>query len=350
MIRSYKFIETDHQKLHNNIIAFFDRIEFETGEFSTSFFETDFYNDIVAHHSKVLKQSLKELFEYLRDSFSQEQRTDFINKVRLSCDIQRICNREDSPFLIDDIDENIREIVKKLAIDLYTQVLNGKHAKAIYGSLQEHFEAFKEYNPIFKCPTCGLSPAKSSAEKRDDYDHYLPKTLFPFSVINFKNLVPICTDCNKKDAKGDKDILAINGDRKLFYPYDESHKGISVSCEVVNDTLEADENNLEFSFSYSTEDNRGEEIESWKTIYKIEDRYKRRAKGKGRNWYQNYWEYMNDPTYKDIDTNLKRQAYFRRESKDIDSEFIKLPVIEAIEETTFLRASIEVNQYSMSFN
>lgn len=349
MIRSYKFIETDHQNLHNNIIAFFERIEFEIGEFDSSFFDNDFYNNIVIHHPKILEQSLKEVFEYLRDNFSQEERTTFINKIKLSCNIQRICNREDIPIYLENIDKKIKELIKKFAKDLYVQILNGKHVKSVYGSLQEHFEKLKGLNPVFKCPTCGLSPAKSSAEKKDDYDHYLPKSLFPFSSVNFKNLVPICTDCNSSDVKGDEDILTINNNRKLFYPYDESHKGISVFCHVINDVLDTNENNLEFTFTFSTEDNRVEEIESWKTIYKIDDRYKRRAKGKGKNWYHHYWEFMNDPTFKNIDNESKKRSYLKRENKNTDNEFIKLPVIEAIEKTTFLKASTEAKKYSMNF-
>ncbi len=347
MIKSYQFVETEHHNVHNNIMAFFDRIEFEEGEYSTDFYENDFYENIVSHHPKILEAPLKSIFEEIK-YWEQDNRSLFINAIRNSNDIDRICKREIVPTRIGEIEENLRNTVSELFTKLYVQVLNGDNVKNTYGSLQEHFKEFKTPNSVFKCPTCGLMSSKSKEEKRDDYDHYLPKHLFPFSSVNFQNLIPICTDCNGTDVKGKNDILSINDNRKIFYPYDNTHTGIKITCEVTNDRVGVSESDLNYSFNYTTaEENREEEIESWKTIFKINSRYQKRAKGKGNNWYKHFWEFMNDPTFKDIPEDDKRSSYLRNELRNIDLEFIKLPVIEAIEKTSFVKASIEAKLYSM---
>lgn len=347
MIKSYRFVETKHNKLHSNIMNFFNRIEFEEGEYSINFYDKGFYKNIVSHHPIILEAPLKSIFEEIK-VWEQDKRSEFIDIIRKSNNIERICRREIIPVRIKDIDENLRDTISDLFTKLYIQVLNGDSTKKTYGSLQDHFMELKTPNKVFKCPTCGLMASKSKEEKRDDYDHYLPKHLFPFSSVNFQNLIPICTDCNGTDVKGKNDILSINDNRRIFYPYDNTHTGIKVTCSVTNDNIGVKESDLNYSFNFTTmEGNREEEIESWKTIFKIDDRYQKRAKGKGDNWYRHFWEFMNDPTFKDFPEEDKRDIYFNNELRSVDLEFIKLPVIEAIENTSFVKASIEVEQYSM---
>lgn len=343
MLRVYSYIETPHHFLNDNLLAFFDRIEFETGNYSSTFFDVDFYNSIVSHHPKILEAPLKSIFEVIKQ-WDQEKRSDFCEKVRESNDIEAICKREVNPLKIDDIDKEITDTVniKKLYSDLYKQVLYGDQCKRTYGDMQEHFKLFKsDENDIFKCPICGLIPQNTKEEKKEDYDHLLPYTIYPFSSVNFKNLAPICVDCNS-DYKEDKDVLD-NAGMKIFFYYDESHKGIKIDASLDN------EKDYEFSFSYSTIDNRSEEIESWKNIFEITDRYAKRAKGKADNWYRHYWEFLEDPTYKSIDINLKKSMYFSLYDKDKDTEVIKSPVIAAMENSTLSKAYQEQANYKMQF-
>ena len=343
MLRVYSYIETPHHFLNDNLIAFFDQIEFETGNYSSAFFDTDFYNNIVSHHPKILEVPLKSIFEVIKQ-WDQEKRSDFCRKVRESNDIEAICRREVNPLKLDEIDKEITDAVdiKKLFSDLYKQVLYGDYCKRNYGDMQEHFKLFKSSeNEIFKCPVCGLIPQNTKEEKKEDYDHLLPYTIYPFSSVNFKNLAPICVDCNS-DYKEDKDVLD-NVGRKIFFYYDESHKGIKIDANLDN------EKDYQFSFSYSTFDDRSEEIESWKNIFGITERYTKRAKGKADNWYRHYWEFLQDPTYKSIDINVKKSMYFSLYDKDIDTEVIKSPVITAMEKSTLSKAYQELAKFKMQF-
>jgi hypothetical protein len=344
VLRSYKFVETAHRQLHNNIIAFFNRIEFETGNYSSTFFDADFYNQIVSHHKTILEKPLKQIFAIIKN-WDQTKRSRFCQRIKESNDLKRICKRELAPLKLSDIDKEITDNVdiKKLFSDLYKQVLYGDNCKTSYGNMQDHFKLFKSpENDIFKCPICGLLPQNSKEEKKEDYDHLLPYTIYPFSSVNFENLAPICVDCNS-DYKKDKDVLDNEG-KRIFYYYDDTHRGIRIEAKLEN------EKENSFSFSYTTIDDRKEEIGSWNQIFAITDRYEKRAKGKSDNWYRHYWEFLEDPSYKDIELEMKKKIYFSISEKDPDLEVIKPPVIVAMEKSAILtKAYQEAAKHKMVF-
>ena len=343
MLRAYKFIETPHRYLNENLIEFFNKIEFENGDYSSNFFEDDFYDKIVSHHPKILETPLKNIYEVIKN-WEQDKKTEFCRRVRESNEIESICKRKITPLKIEDLDQEITDNVdiKKLFSDLYKQVLYGEHSKKCFGDMQAHFRLFKsKENEIFKCPICGLIPQNTKEEKKEDYDHLLPYTIYPFSSVNFKNLAPICVDCNS-DYKGDKDVLDNLG-RKIFFYYDESHKGIKINAKL------DDEINYNFSFSFVTDDDRDEEIESWKDIFGITERYLNRAKGKADNWYKQFWEFLMDPTYKDIDIETKKKMYINIYEKDKDTEIIKSPIINAMENSILSQAYRAAAERKMLF-
>ncbi len=343
MLTPYKFIETPHRFLNENIISYFNRIEFEIGNYSANFFDKDFYSDIVSHHKKILEEPLKSIFEIIKN-WEQGKRTDFCNRIRESNDIERICKRQISPLKIIEIDREITDVIdiKKLFADLYKQVLYGSHCKTIYGDMQEHFKLFKSAeNEIFKCPICGLIPQNSREEKKEDYDHLLPYTIYPFSSVNFKNLAPICVDCNS-DYKEDKDVLDNDG-KKIFFYYDDLHEGITIKATLENEAEYA------FSFDFSTIDDRNEELQSWNEIFDINTRYIKRARGKADNWFRHYWEFLEDPTYKHVDIDTKKSIYSSIYKKDPDTESIKSPVILAMENSKLSVAYQESARFKMNF-
>ncbi|MGE1166871.1 hypothetical protein ACQJ0Y_27480, partial [Peribacillus simplex] len=90
--------------------------------------------------------------------------------------------------------------------------------------------------------------------------------LYPFSSINFRNLVPCCDKCNSLQVKGQKDIIALSTG-KLFFPYDDNHKGLSLNVHVKHDNPEIEK--IDWEFIFHSSDNKSDEIESWKTIYSI---------------------------------------------------------------------------------
>ena len=94
-----------------------------------------------------------------------------------------------------------------------------KHYSAIYNSLKHKL-----------CPFCGIdsldSPNRNN--RREDDDHYLPKSEYPFAAVNLRNVVPACRKCN--DYKGRNDPIFAAGQRfRALDPY--SHAGFTVRLE-----------------------------------------------------------------------------------------------------------------------
>lgn len=121
-----------------------------------------------------------------------------------------------------------------------------------------------------------MSPIESAeSHYREDNDHYLPKADFPFSSVNFQNLVPLCSKCNKK-CKSTKNPFAAG--RVSFYPFDTTHTNIEVSINIIDnpdlDYRTLRENDIEISFS-----NDPNKTSTWDWLFKIKERYNEETRG-----------------------------------------------------------------------
>jgi hypothetical protein len=195
--------------LHQHIIEFFNRIEFETGYFDETFFGEDFL-DIVNRHPTILKKRCGDIYNVFR-RLSQSTRSTICEQIRRSNNIEEICKGNYTPIKLDRHVKGFRKELRKFFINLYTQVLDGKGFRVKYGTtLRHHFDDFSRANEeITKCPICGISELKKAADDiRDQYDHFLPKSLYPFSSVNFENLVLSCIECNSPQVKGDHDPIS----------------------------------------------------------------------------------------------------------------------------------------------
>jgi hypothetical protein len=113
---------------------------------------------------------------------------------------------------------------------------------------------------------------------QEDYDHYLPKGKYAFNAVAMKNLAPICDKCNKKYKIQQDPLRKQDGvRRKAFYGYAAANSGInfSITLAPVNGAL-IDPGSLcpENIKLEITAPGREEELEGWKEVFKIEERYK----------------------------------------------------------------------------
>ena len=144
-----------------------------------------------------------------------------------------------------------------------------------------------------KCPFCGITDMLGVYHsKREAYDHYLPKGIYPFNSINFRNLVPACHYCNssyktsKDVAFTPKDPVGRNQRRKVFYPYATS----SCKCQI-EITIDLNTPDIEYlapsdvQLTFGSTATR-EEVDTWKDVYGIEERYKAKCCSKtgGKFW------------------------------------------------------------------
>jgi len=99
-----------------------------------------------------------------------------------------------------------------------------------YDEKTKEYNAYKfvELLDLKTCPYCNRNYI-SMLEKengrgkqtRPELDHFHPKSIYPFLAINYYNLIPSCSTCNK--LKSDDDSL------KLLHPYDNSINDINIT-------------------------------------------------------------------------------------------------------------------------
>ncbi|ADU66433.1 hypothetical protein Selin_1704 [Desulfurispirillum indicum S5] len=153
------------------------------------------------------------------------------------------------------------------------------------GRIDEHYQAFMQANTTGKCPFCGITEMLGVYHTgREAYDHYLPKAIYPFNSINFRNLAPACHYCNSSYKLSKDPARNATGRRKAFYPYATDASPIEIT--VVLNTPDIDRltpADIQLTFGPDTV---REEIEAWKEVYGIDERYKAKCcdESSGKYW------------------------------------------------------------------
>ena len=347
MINTYSFYESDVNKLNDFVLKFFEKIESEKGDFSSDFFEREFYENLVKRHRGILKNEFKEIYYAVKD-WEQKDKTALFKIIRDSNEIKRICSGDIKPAKESDIPELIREKLITFFKSLYDKVLFKEIFEENYGNRKQHYHAFKRYgrNNYTLCPACGLRELHNDEEFiTEQYDHYLPKDIYPLSAVNFRNLVPVCSDCNSFLVKSNNDILRHKG--KVYYPFDDNHQSIQIKVDIEKDDAN-DLKNIEWKIDYSCEKGKEDELYSWKQIYDIESRYSLHITGNIDSWNSNLWEFMNNTeSIDDIPEESKRFNSYLRSKKDriLETQTLKLVydsnLKKAMKKQTF---SVDINR------
>ncbi len=229
-------------------------------------------------------------------------------------DIEKVCANDPATHIARYADILVvhQELGEQLAVffkGLYSQQLIGLAAlRQKIGDIDEHYKAFMGANKTGKCPFCGIADMQGVYHStREAYDHYLPKGLYPFNSINFRNLVPACHHCNssyktsKDPAYMPKDPAGSTDRRKVFYPYANPAHNIEVTIEFNKpdvDHLAPDD--IQISFGPPA---LNEEIETWKDVYGIEERYRGKLlDGDGKAWLAEVldeWRWKDDSAGKE---------------------------------------------------
>jgi 5-methylcytosine-specific restriction endonuclease McrA len=234
---------------------------------------------------------LQQIFEDFK-TLSDEQ----LDKLKLwhhsNNDVEGLCSAQDElePATYSDVSnlsENLSNHLKSFYKNLYSHdFLTLKSVSGRIGNIDDHYQAFISQNKQGKCPFCGISDTLGNDQSiRDAYDHYLPKSKYPFNSINFKNLVPTCHTCNS-GYKSVKNTLFTNAGvrRKAFYPFSQNTHSIDLSITLdAIDWTEISSNDIEL---HSGPEDIREEIDTWADVYGIEERYKAKCCGEndGKNW------------------------------------------------------------------
>lgn len=213
-------------------------------------------------------------------------------------DIEALCNNDPlkapgTYTQIKTINAELEKQLKTFCQNLFTDVIHLKAVTRRTAEIDAHYDAFVTVNDEGKCPYCGYGDIKSQhRSRREAYDHFLPKGTYPFNSVNFKNLAPMCNECNssyklQQDPLRNLDpLLKANSGtrRKAFYSYATAASGISIHLTLSSTAI--DPLSPSAIALNITALGRDEELESWKDVFGIEERYKDKCCGKndGKAW------------------------------------------------------------------
>lgn len=206
-------------------------------------------------------------------------------------DLERVCANDPAvnPARYKDVVAQYPILGKRLASffrGLYDNSFLGLSAiKEKIGDIKDHNKQFFEKNKAGKCPFCGIGDLKGIHHtRREAYDHYLPKYRYPFNSINFRNLAPACHECNSTYKLSKDPAQNTAGRRKAFNPYAAVAYSVQIQITLRHadiDTLKPADIAIQFGPAALTS-----ELDTWKDVYGIEERYKAKFCGEndGKYW------------------------------------------------------------------
>jgi hypothetical protein len=279
-------------------------------------------------------KAIYDLFKNLDPAQRQQVSTwyDHNNDIEALC----ACDPDKPPATYTDIgaiDANLRTALEVFCKSLFTNVIHLKAVTARIGEIGGHYTAFVTENRIGKCPYCGYGDIKGQYHSyREAYDHYLPKNIYPFNSVNFRNLAPMCHECNStyKLRKDPIRQTIANGSkrRKAFYSYAEVDPsitvGVTLSAQHVADLLPQ---NLKLELASP---GREEEVETWRDVFGIDERYKAKLCGEseGIAWLQQMVEERENVDLT-RDQLLAATFSYAERSPFADTNFLKKPFLMA---------------------
>lgn len=249
--------------------------------------------------------------------------------------IEKLCNGELTPVTYRDlnkIDINLSIEIQKICGRLYKYIIDRKPFYSIFGTKRAFYKQIIAEETVCSC--CGVGTMLNKHQNPvGALDHYFPVKHYPFSSINFKNLIPICDICNSK-YKTQKDTLflitKIKNRKskknqsirrfKAFYPYSKGYDMIDVSVNILsNDLTKLSPNDLVINYSL---DNYSDELENWERLFSVSEIHKSNLLDRStRSFINTQFDMMNLGFTFDQCCNLYSNNLF------YDKNFLRLPYL-----------------------
>jgi hypothetical protein len=144
---------------------------------------------------RCLDGPIKKIDELFQNQLSAAQRARVCDWYDNNNDIEALCANDPHkvPGTYSDfeaINSALASGLKTFCLSLFTDVIHLKAITRRTGEIQAHYDAFLIANDEGKCPYCGYGDIKGQHHStREAYDHFLPKGIYPFNSVNFKNLI-----------------------------------------------------------------------------------------------------------------------------------------------------------------
>ncbi len=143
----------------------------------------------------------------------------------------------------------------------------------VESELGAYYTDFINENDQNVCPFCGLLPIDTEYDPtREAFDHYLPKSKYPFNSLNLKNLAPSCYKCNSGNKRDYDPLHDKSGTRrKAFYPFCEKIPDISIDINIIKKNwIKLKPEMLSIDLKCATAQ---EETDTWNELFRIKQRY-----------------------------------------------------------------------------
>lgn len=289
MLFSYQYIHHSMEKMQAFIDYIFDKVWCKASvlDYDISLFDQnrDLKEIIEGFHytepkgAEFFVKGIQEIFSLFKTLSLAE-----INQLKIwyhsNNDIEHLCLNDPAvPSVtysdIIHMNEDLSSELNSFFTGLYSHdFLSLKALADKIGKIGDHYKEFVKINRNGKCPYCGLQPIDGEyVHTREAYDHYLPKSKYPFSSINFKNLAPICYKCNSGN-KGGKDPLhdKEGNRRKAFYSFNANPYNLDIDITLNSiDVKDLAPQDVKIIFGPT---DFAEELETWNELFSIEERYK----------------------------------------------------------------------------
>ncbi|MEI6175532.1 MAG: hypothetical protein WCS43_01455 [Verrucomicrobiota bacterium] len=360
MLFTYRYVKHDIEKIQIWLDHLVRNVWCKAaGRFHVGLLDTRLREVVIAVADD--NRTKRKLFEPIRDLFdlfknlSVNQRKQFSRWYDANNNIEALCSNspKHQPVTyaeVAQINADLAEKLKGFYDDLWDRVLGLGPVESEIGTIDAHYKDFIRENNEGKCPYCGYGDIKGlQHSKREAYDHFLPKGAYPFNSVNFKNLAPMCHECNssyklKLDPIKHIDPITRKNTgvrRKAFYSYSPSSPGISIDIAFSNTDIEnLTSSDITLTF---TAPGREEEVDSWKDVFGIEERYKAKccAKNDGKAWLQQIIEECANPQVGLTSDDLLAQVIRAAERSPYDSaNFLKKPFLLACKNAGLIRNSV----------
>jgi hypothetical protein len=273
MLQKYKFIDNHNvQELQKDIIAFFQKIK---GAIATDNFDSDTYLP-----TTLAKKAKRKVTKTIRGRAVQvdnnlfKKTKAFFDQYKTLVGLQNIVDDAFTKmnrvtFMLDnaqprvcitDLPVAIQQVSKSLFVYLYEDIL------PTYG-VKKHYKDFCQEQDNTWCPFCGMESLEDYTHIKEDYDHLLAKSIYPFAAINMRNLAPIGKKCNRTH-KRDKDLIWDGVNQiKAINPY-----AWKLDIELDFDgTILPSSSNRKGTWNLKLLPDR-EEVTRWDFVYNISDR------------------------------------------------------------------------------
>lgn len=243
------------------------------------------YTNIISSFGDEYLSSVSDAFNICK-GLNSKQLKSLRRAVHCNNKIEELCRGELVPVTyreIKKIETQLSIEIQKICGRLYKYIIDRQPFYSVYGRKGDFYKDIIGEETVCNC--CGVGTMLNKHQTPvGALDHYFPINHYPFSSINFKNLIPICDICNSK-YKTQKDTLfsikvRTKKGRKIqrikrfraFYPYSTNYDMIEVSVSITNDDLSnLTKDDIIIDYSLPTYD---EEIENWKRLFNVSEAHK----------------------------------------------------------------------------